>query len=107
MPYKILKIVLPVAATVLLLSGSVQAESVRLAGRVEVEYNKGNGLNQYYLLAPSGKVRVWAHILDPQQDEKESALQKAADESLTVEITGEKEESVKETTVKIEEIVFK
>ena len=107
MPNKFLKIFFPVVAAILLLAGSVHAESVRLAGRVEVEYNKGNGLNQYYLLAPSGKVRVWAHILDPQQDEKESALQKAADESLTVEITGEREDSVKETTVKIEEIVFK
>ncbi|MEW5725809.1 MAG: hypothetical protein AB1896_22050 [Thermodesulfobacteriota bacterium] len=84
-----------------------RAGEVTLEGRVEVVYNKGNGLNQYYLVTPQGRYRVWAYILDPHQEAKEKALSVAAAKNYLVQITGELETTPAEKKIKIKDIVFK
>lgn len=71
-----------------------------ITGRVLVKYNRGNGINQYYLITDQRKLRVRIHILDPKRTEKEEILQNALINNSTVSVTGplssDKENSVLE-----------
>jgi hypothetical protein len=80
------------------------AEAVQRTGTVEVVLNTGNGINRYYLNSPEGRYRVWSHILDTDQIEKERLLVDAAGRGLTVTIQGDLEEMTPEPRIRIRTI---
>ena len=89
------------AALIFLAATAIAGEQIMISGRAEVVYNKGNGLNHYYIHTSEKKYRVWTHILDPDQDAKERMLENAAKTGATVTVLGEMSGSGKDAKILI------